>query len=248
MRLLKVLIHQIINHYKICQLTLGQCDLCQSQIIKQPLLCEHCWADLPRCEYPIKGGNLLHWPAVNQLFVHRSFDQLFCFAPYIWPVDHWLKQFKYHNRFELALLLSSLLESLWYQHIVPLLDNDYLLTVVPIHPKKWQQRGYNQAHLMAKNLQHKVNARYNDTLLIRKEFTASQVGQSGNQRRKNLQHAFAIHPHLSNLPEQVIILDDVITTGSTVNAVSQLLRQQGVKTIIVLTLALSLPEVTPPKR
>lgn len=244
MRLLNSLYSTILNQYKTCQLTLGQCDLCQSQIIKQPMLCEHCWADLPRCEYPIKGGNLLHWPAVNKLFVRRDFDQLFCFAPYIWPIDHWLKQCKYHNRFELALLFAYLLESLWQEHIAPLLNSNYLLTVVPIHPQKWQQRGYNQAHLMAKKLQHSVNALYNDKLLIRTKYTASQVGKSGHQRRRNLKNAFAMHPHVNHLPEQVIIFDDVITTGSTVNVMSRLLKQQGVKTVIVITLALSLPDLT----
>ena len=242
MHLIKALFHSLIKQSKSLQIRLGQCDLCPSQHLVYPLLCHHCLADLPRCNYSLQGADLLYWPVVDKLFSPRYFNQLFCFAPYLWPLDQWLKQLKYHNRFELAVMLSYLIEPLWQHNIRPLLANNYLLTVVPIHPKKWQQRGYNQAHLIARNLQRRVHANYDGSLFIRKEFTASQVGQSGNQRRQNLTHAFAINPQVSQLPEQIILFDDVITTGSTVNALSLLLKQRGVKTIIVLTLALTLPD------
>lgn len=244
LRLYNRLYNRLIAQFKTWRLAIGQCDLCHNYNTVQPLLCQYCLADLAVFSYPVAGSNLLHWPIVNQLFPRRYFDQLYCFSPYIWPMDLWLKQLKYHNRFELAMMLAHLIKSLWIERIVPLLGDNYTLTAVPIHPSQWQQRGYNQAHLIARQLSKCVSAHYQSDLLIRTQFTSSQVGQTGQQRRKNLQTAFAINPTVSVMPRHIIILDDVITTGSTVNVISQLLKQRGVNAITVLTLALTLPRVT----
>lgn len=236
---------QVINaRFKAWQLALGQCDLCGSDDICQPLLCQYCLADLPKFNYQQGGGNLLHWPAIDKILPKRKFDQLFCLSPYLWPIDHWLKQLKYQNRFELAVLFADLLASFWQEKLIPLLQTNHLLTSVPIHPKKWQLRGYNQAHLIARALASKVRVNYQADLLLRKNDYSAQVGQSGIERRKNLKDAFTLTPHQGKLPEQVILLDDVLTTGTTVNVVSKLLKQQGVKTVIVLTLALSIPKTS----
>jgi len=231
----------VISKLKAWQLSLGQCDLCSGNDISQPLLCPHCLADLPRFNYQQCGENLLNWPAIDQAFKKRNFDKLLCLSPYLWPIDQWLKQLKYQNRFELAVLLADLLIPLWQQKIIPLLQENYALISIPIHPKKWQQRGYNQAHMIVKSLVKKVKINYQSKFLIRTHFCSGQVGQSGIERRKNLKGAFAISSHVTKLPEQIILFDDVLTTGTTVNEVSKLLKRHGVKTVIVLTLALSLP-------
>lgn len=223
------------------QLLLGQCDLCGNDDICQPLLCQYCLADLAKFSYPKIGQNLLYWPAVDKILPKRKFDHLFCLSPYIWPIDHWLKQFKYQNRFELAPLFADLITPLWQENLAPLLQSDYLLTAIPIHPQKWQQRGYNQAHLIAKSLARNTKINYQPDLLLRTINGSAQVGQSGVQRRKSLSGAFSLNPDFSELPEQIVLLDDVLTTGTTVNEVSKLLKKNGVKTVTVLTLALSLP-------
>ena len=197
----------------------------------------------------MQGSNLLHWPIVDQLFPRRSFDQLYCLGPYVWPISTWIKQLKYYHRFELAVAIAHLLTPLWQKHLSLTLTDHWQSTAVPIHPKKWLQRGYNQAHLIAKQLSQNVSTHYqtliyNSELLLRNEFSVSQVGQTGRQRRQNLQRAFAIHPSVTSLPKHIVIVDDVITTGSTVNAISRLLKEQGVNTVSVLTLALTLPQIT----
>jgi len=242
----KVISQALSSKFNAWQLSLGECDLCGNDSISQPLLCQYCLADLPIFNYQQCGDSLLNWPAIDRSFSKRKFDQLFCLSPYIWPIDQWLKQLKYHNRFELAVLLADLLVPLWQQKIMPLLQPDYAFTAVAVHPKKWQIRGYNQAHLIAKALTKKVHINYQDDLLIRTSFCAGQVGQSGAERRKNLKGAFEISPHITKLPEQIILLDDVLTTGTTVNEVSKLLKHRGVKKVIVLTLALSLPNNSRP--
>jgi ComF family protein len=224
-------------------LKMGQCDLCAQTGLSQALLCQHCLADLPLFNYQNLDGNLLNWPAIDKLFPKREFDQLMCLSPYIWPFDQWLKQYKYQGRFELQQLFSSLLNNLWQQLQPHSTADNCLLLSIPLHVKKWQQRGYNQAHLIAKVFAENNQLTYHSSLLLRTIYNQGQVGQTGKQRRKNLKNAFEIKacPERESLPEHVYLLDDVITTGTTVNEVCKLLKAHGVKTITVITIALSLP-------
>ena len=91
---------------------LSMCELCHNETVVHSLLCQHCFDDLPLFTYQNLANNLLNWPAINALFPKRSFDQLLCLSPYIWPVDQWLKQYKYQHRFELANLFAFLLQPL----------------------------------------------------------------------------------------------------------------------------------------
>ena len=215
------------------------CELCQGSALIHPLLCKYCNADLPRFHLADCQFDLLNWPTIDKLFPKRHFDQLLTLIPYLWPIDSLLKQLKYHNRFELADLFGFLLYQLWSK-----LPDDHCGTTllsVPIHISKWQSRGYNQAHLIAKSLAKYSLLNYQPEVLTRSKAAPSQVGQSGRQRRKNINQAFNLNNHKQSLPSRVILLDDVITTGTTVNAISKLLKRAGVKQITVLTLALSLP-------
>ena len=239
---------------------LSRCDLCNNRSRNGKLICSTCLQDCPHFTLPNGTHNLLLWPAVDKIFMKRSFDQLLCYAPYIWPYDAWLKQFKYNARFELAPLLAQLLTLCWQAHLKQLSDNkleDKSLLIgdavgdivddtvgvvsVPIHLTKWQTRGFNQAHLMAKHFAKANRLPYLSNLLKRVKKGESQVGQSGAQRRKNLAKAFEITTLSAINYRHIVLIDDVITTGTTVNEISRLLKKNGVEKVTVLTLALSLP-------
>jgi len=221
------------------QFALSECDLCQQHHLVHPLLCEYCQDDLAIFDYQNLHGDLLNWPAVNVLFPDRSFDRLLCIAPYIWPFDQWLKQLKYQHRFELADLLAYLLINLWQEQ--QSYHNEIAVISVPSHIKKWQRRGYNQAHLLAKKFAEHYNLPYFSDVILRKNDSGSQVGLTGKQRRKNLKKAYALTAKVDKLPNEVILLDDVVTTGTTVNSICQLLKQKGVQRVTVLAVALTLP-------
>ena len=218
---------------------LSVCELCRNENVIHPFICQTCLADLPLFTYENISENLLEWPAINTLFPKRNFDQLLCLSPYTWPVDHWLKQYKYQSRFELAHLIAFLLQQLFIKHGDTIKESE--LFSVPVHLKKWQQRGYNQAHLIANLFAAHTHLLYRDKAIIRTNFTPSQVGKGGNSRRKGLVNAFKLSDQLTSYPERIILFDDVITTGSTVNAICKLFKKKGVKHITVLTVALSLP-------
>jgi len=235
--------------------TLSDCDLCGGNCQSQTLICDFCLADLPFFDLTPLQGNLLLWPAISALLPQRKFDQLIAVSAYQWPVDLWVRQLKYQGRFELATLLSALLFQQWRKALLLNSENDEyfkppsILISVPIHLKKWQQRGFNQAHLLASKFSHEAGITYLPNALIRVSDNKSQAGQTGVRRRKNLRNIFKLSPELLSLSSQktafaehVLLLDDVVTTGSTCDEICRVLKRHGVKKITVLTLCLSLPK------
>jgi ComF family protein len=244
-----------IENLKSYKTQLSCCDLCGNSCQSQHIICDFCLDDLPLFDLKALDGNLLTWPGVNKQLPKRMFDQLITVSPYQWPVDSWVRQLKYHGRFELVNLLSFLLAQQWKSVLQHKKEthknfNTPLLLSVPIHLKKWQDRGFNQAHLLAESFADKTNISYFPNALKRTQNNISQAGQTGVARRKNLRHAFELSADFltnknnkkAQLPEHVMLLDDVVTTGSTCNEICTLLKSNGVKRITVLSLCLSLPD------
>jgi ComF family protein len=169
-----------------------------------------------------------------------DFDHLFCLSPYLTPFNHWLTQFKYQGRFELASLFASLLAKKWQE--TQLVSSIDLILSVPLHISKWQQRGYNQAHLIAKPFAQLLGLPYQGSALIRTKKNISQVGQTGAQRRNNLANAFTLRSPLPRAVKHVMLVDDVLTTGSTASEISKLLKCNGVEEVTAATLCLTLPK------
>ncbi|MFT7008927.1 MAG: ComF family protein [Colwellia sp.] len=231
---------QIQDYYYRLRLTLSQCDLCGNPTQQQTLICSACLADLPLFKQKIIQGDLLNWPAVNRGLPRIDFDHLFCLSPYLTPFNNWLTQFKYQGRFELASLFAALLAKKWQE--IQLTSSVDLILSVPLHISKWQQRGYNQAHLIAKPFAHLLGLPYQGSALIRTKKNISQVGKTGVQRRNNLANAFTLRCPLAKAIKHVMLVDDVLTTGSTASEISKLLKCNGVEEVTVATLCLTLPK------
>jgi ComF family protein len=231
---------QVQTYYQRVLLALSQCDLCGNSTQKQALICSACMADLPLFKQEVIQGDLLNWPAVNKSLPNIHFDHLFCLSPYLAPFNHWLPQFKYQGRFELASLFASLLAEQWQEtHATSSVD---LILSVPLHISKWQLRGYNQAHLIADPFSKLLQLPYQDKALARITKNISQVGQTGKQRRKNLANAFTLNQPLTKNVKHVLLIDDVLTTGSTASEISKLLKYAGVEKVTVVTVCLTLPK------
>ena len=231
---------QIQAYYHRVLLAFSQCDLCGNTTQQQSLICSACLADLPLFKQEVIQGDLLNWPSINKGLPRIHFDHLFCLSPYLAPFNQWLSQFKYQGRFELASLFASLLAKQWQEtHATSSVD---LVLSVPLHISKWQQRGYNQAHLIAKQFSQRLQLPYQGSALIRIKKNTSQVGQTGMQRRNNLANAFALRHPLTKKIKHVMLIDDVITTGSTASEISKLLKCKGVEKVTVITVCLTLPK------
>lgn len=227
------------------------CELCGANIgevlfaekkLQRSLVCQHCLDDFPFFDYTLVQANLLSWPAIHRALPKIHFDSLFSLTPYINPMSRWLKQYKYQGRFEFSFFFSMLLSMQWQSAMkalnTPMPD---LILSVPLHCHKWQVRGYNQSHLIAKSFAKSTKLPYLASALVRIKKNDSQVGKTGAERRKNLHGAFTLTAPLPVQVKHVLLIDDVITTGSTASEISQVLKQAGVEKVTLITICLSLP-------
>jgi ComF family protein len=151
---------------------------------------------------------------------------------YVPPLSTAIVRFKYEGRAELARALASL--------VLPALGALELprgttLVPVPLHPRRLATRGYNQAALLAQELSRNTALGCDPRLLKRRRETERQVGKSRALRLTNASDAFELRR--SGPARSVVLVDDVVTTGSTVRACAQALAAGGVQLAAVVALA-----------
>jgi ComF family protein len=112
-----------------------------------------------------------------------------------------------------------------------------LLIPVPLHTQRLRERGFNQALLLVKELSLRTGIPYRKTILQKKKSTLPQVNLSGAEREKGLRGAFQTIGKEELLEKSVLLVDDVYTTGATVNECSKVLLRGGAERVDVLTLA-----------
>lgn len=116
----------------------------------------------------------------------------------------------------------------------PLEDWPDVLIPMPIHPERRQVRGFNQAHLIADRIGRRFDLPVHGKAVVRSGSSESQSGFSAIDRRKSLKNAFEVRGHL---PQHVAIVDDVMTTGSSADALACALKRAGVQRVSVWVLA-----------
>lgn len=211
------------------------CVLCHAKG-QQYDLCPPCYQELPwlndrcgRCSLPLAQatahvcGQCQHDPPYYNASV--------VLFHYLHPICHLINQFKFHQKLCYGHLLAELLiEKL---HALPRLPE--LLLPVPLHPVRLRERGYNPALELTRPLAKAFHIKLNHRYLIRQRYTAQQSLIAQNQRQANVRHAFKLTQKIT--ANHVGLVDDVITTGYTVNECSKVLKQQGVQTVTVLAVA-----------
>ena len=120
------------------------------------------------------------------------------------------------------------------------LASDYLIPV-PLHTLKRRERGYNQSEYLCRGISERTGIPVHTSLILRIRNTESQTHLNIEQRQENVGGAFAINPkqRMSVQGKSFIIVDDVITTGSTINACARVLRMAGAREVFVASAALA---------
>lgn len=108
---------------------------------------------------------------------------------------------------------------------------------IPLHPARKRQRGYNQAALLARSIGRYMNIPVDEQLLYRVKKTAPQKALTGQERKANLRNAFEIRKSIRP-GERILLVDDIYTTGSTVDAAAECLQRAGKCRIYVITTAI----------
>lgn len=118
------------------------------------------------------------------------------------------------------------------------MEQDVLLTAVPMHPKRRRKRGMNHAEILARSAAQMLNMEYSE-LLMRTRNAPQQARLSHEQRRTNLRGGFAVRPEWQEAIRgaRVLVIDDVFTTGATARACAEALRQAGAKRVYFVAYA-----------
>jgi ComF family protein len=146
-----------------------------------------------------------------------------------------IHQFKYKRNLPVGESLASFMAGFSFPDID---KEDYSMIIpVPLHIKRLRERGFNQSLMLANALGKKYNLPVNFSALKRHSFTLSQAGSSKKERQQNIRGVFEIYDRKAIAHKNILLVDDVYTTGATVNECSKTLIQAGAQKIAVLTLA-----------
>ena len=156
-------------------------------------------------------------------------DSLIVLAPYNKNnlLQKLLKHLKYFFAFDIAFIFGNLLKTLLKKEKIKI--NEFTITSVPLYWKRQLWRGFNQSELIAKNLGKTTK------LLKRIKNTKQQAKLKEKERYKNMKNSFQFIS--STIPEQVLLIDDVASTGATLNECAKILKKAGVKTVVACVIA-----------
>ncbi|MCL6414941.1 ComF family protein [Aestuariirhabdus sp. Z084] len=162
------------------------------------------------------------------------FEQCIAAFDYEFPIRQLLSRYKYGKKWRYAKLLHHLLWHRFSEHIALRGATDAIVAV-PLHRRRLRQRGFNQALELARFLSQQSGIPLIHPLVIRCRNTPRQQGLTLKQRQKNLKGAFQLRdpvPHIS-----ITLVDDVVTSGTTVNEITRLLLKAGASRVDVCCLA-----------
>jgi ComF family protein len=201
-------------------------------------LCRDCAADLPRNETPcvVCAEPLPAASAPRVCGACLCDPPPFCssFVPfrYAYPLDHLVHGLKFRNELACGSVLGHLFARCLLARGEPLPD---AIVPVPLAPRRYRQRGYNQASELALAIRRATGVAVMSDVAIRQRETVEQAGLDRKARRRNVSGAFAAVAPLR--ARHVAILDDVVTTGSTVRELAEVLRQAGAAQVAVWAIA-----------
>ncbi len=217
------------------------CPSCKQVMERSPQqLCATCYAKLQRIKNPycsrcgkrLQGGEENHLCG-DCLQSHWLFEKARSFFLYEKTIAHLIHDLKYSGDLSVLSALSWL--SLQSELLYDLDEADYILPV-PLHTSRLRKRGFNQSLLLAKGIFAKKKERIKFDLLSRIVDTIPQTGLTGKQRRKNLKNAFMVTKPDKIAGKNILLVDDVFTTGSTVQECTKALKQAGCNRVEVVTL------------
>ena len=199
------------------------CVSCESKLKDgRKVICSDCFDQLPVLpeEYIDVLFNEIEHPFFDELYIKYQFAESF---------QKLIHLFKYQRTLTLAKYFA--------EAIAPIINKDHYdyITGIPLNPVKEKERGYNQSALIAEEIGNHLNIRVDNALIKRIINTPSQTKLNREQRIENMKNAFDCDINLSN--KKVILVDDIITTGSTLNECAQVLKKRGAVKVTAVALA-----------
>lgn len=211
------------------------CLLCGKELVNgEKQLCRPCITTLPRTHFENKHDNFCEQRLWGKVDVYRAF------STYYYRKDESLRElihhFKYRGNKELAIVLG---EEMGRSILSADINKEFdILVPIPIHPKKEKSRGYNQTYYIAQGISNITGMQIRTDILSKITNTDSQTTKSKYERYESIKQAYALTASKESVKGlRMLIIDDVLTTGSTVEVCSQLLLSIPGTRVGIATLA-----------
>ena len=197
------------------------CAACAADMSRNEICCARCALPLTT-PAPLCGECLQHEPPFAAAW-----------APFVYatPLDQLVTRLKFGG----SLAAGRVLSELWIETAQPPMRPDALIPV-PLHADRLRERGYNQALELARPLSASFGIALRDSLLVRARATSAQTNLDSADRHRNLRGAFGVVSD-GHLPAHVAVVDDVMTTGTTLRECARTLLRAGVARVDVWALA-----------
>jgi ComF family protein len=209
----------------------AQCLACENILHQnESLICLNCLLHLPKTNLHNDPSN-----AVCQLFWGRAKVKMataFLFFTKDGKVQHLIHQLKYNKKPEIGIYLGKLFGKNLSES--PCFQGTDVIVPVPLHPKKTKTRGYNQSEKIAVGLSQTMNIPVDTTSFIRRNETETQTRKSRFSRWENVKEVFAVDDENALRNKHILLVDDVITTGATIEGcIRKLTAIEGVRVSVV---------------
>lgn len=220
-----------------------RCVFCDKILSKnERFLCRECSGKLKfiKDRTCIRCGRVLH--SRYEVLCHECasadyiFDEAFAPFKYTGDVKNSILNFKYKGRAQNALFYAKCIWKFGKDRIKNW--NPEIIIAVPIHASRLAERGYNQAELIAEELSRISGIVYEKNVISRTKKTQAQKRLGRFERHENMKSAFS-YIYKNSLPKRILIIDDIFTTGSTVDAISAILKDNGAEKIYAVCAAVS---------
>jgi ComF family protein len=225
------------------------CAICETPLTDDPVpfFCRRCWAGIspltgplcPRCGRPFSSPLALAYAPQHNCARCRLappvYTQARAWYSYEPPLQEAIQLFKYHGKVALADFLGALAGA----RVLTLPPADVVMPV-PLHASRLRSRGFNQALLLADRMNRHLRLPVSYDNLVRIRLTQPQTELSRKARLRNLRRAFVVQWPDEIKDQRVLLVDDVITTGTTINECAKALRKAGAAEVYVCALARTL--------
>ncbi len=229
--------NQLLNFDVFTRTLLKQnCLLCASPQANGHALCGACLADLPRhpatsCpQCGLASDSNLCGSCISS---PPDFDATAAVFLYAYPIDTMMQRYKYGCMLNLSQTFGQLLSD------KILLESVDLVIPMPMHPARIKERGFNQAHEIAKVLTKNHAEKLDYKSVIRQKLTPPQASLPLKERVKNIKGAFKANGDFSG--KRIAIIDDVMTTGASLNELAKTLKKAGASHVECWVIARTLP-------